>query len=266
MPSEIKVPGIGPVDKKYVYIGAAGIAGYVGYMYWRNRQAATTTDTSSTTDTTSTDTGASDTGASYDPGYNYSAYADTYGSAPYYNSPSGYPIYNQPINQVTNNGEWAADAESKLTDNGVDALQASSAIGRFLAGLCLSEAQADIVRQAEGFSGAPPQGSFSVKICPPSGGSGSSGGSTGGTLPGPGDLHATAVGSTTCDLAWLRVPGAISYHLYDRRHSHAIGTSSGTHKHVHGMARHADYYFHVRAVGADGKEGQSSNVLHVRTK
>ncbi len=40
----VKVPGIGQVEKKYVYIGGALVAGIVGYAYWSRARATASED------------------------------------------------------------------------------------------------------------------------------------------------------------------------------------------------------------------------------
>lgn len=261
MGGQVKIPGVGPIDKKYAYIGAAGMAGFVGYMYWRNRQSAASTDTTAT-DPTTVDP------STYDPSLDYSAYGDSsgyIGGTGVYQSPPSQVIPIPSEGQITTNAAWDAAAVAAASDIGVDAQALSSALGRYLAGLCVSEAQADYVRQAQGMFGMPPQTpSLSVKICPGGTGTGSSPGTD---LAAPGGLHVTSTTTTHVSLAWNAVAGAAGYRVYRSDVSSNVGSSTGPAFSVGGLAHNKTYHFHVRAVGSDGKYStHSSSTVSGKTK
>jgi hypothetical protein len=254
----MNVPGIGNVEKKYVYISAAGVAGFVGYMYWRNRQAnaSASTDTS-TTDTSTTDTGASDLGSTFDP----SAYSYDYsGSAPTYQAPINQTIPVTSNQQITTDAAWDSAAIAQAGDMGADPAALSSALGRFLAGLCVSNAQADLVRQAEGMLGRPPQSpNLQIHICPASGDSGG----TPIVVPG---FHVTGTDKSGISYAWTAVSGADYYHI----HIEGNGVSRGYNIHststrIGSLKSKKKYYAKVHAV-VGGKTGPDGSLISGTTK
>lgn len=268
------VPGIGTVEQKYVIAGGALVAGVVGYAWWKNRSAAadsSATDTSTGTDTSATDVGASDASTAYDPSsYDTGSMYDYSGSVPVYQSPTGYfpPPFSSSTQAPTSDAEWNAAAESVLQDRGVDAAAASAALGRYQANLCLSETQADYVRQAVAAVGDTPQTQHHISICPSgSGGGGGSSSPAGKSLPGPKGLHVTSTTKTTVGLAWSPVSGAAGYRIYRNGVGTNIGTSTGASFRVSGLHSHTTYKFHVRAVGHDGHySDHASSSVTARTK
>lgn len=256
--SQVTIPGVGAVDKKYVYIGSAAVAGIVGYAYWSARQgnagaAATPEAAAEDTDTDGLEpAGPGD----YIPATDYSSpvSGDT-------GSSGSTPDTTTPV--ITDNVTWARAAVSALTDVGVDTLTASTAVGRYLAGLPLSASAADLVRQAQALVGVPPVGDHPIKLEPvttpnPSLPSGS-------TLAGPGGLKVTGKSKTTVSLAWNPVKGAEYYRLYRKGVSTNIGSSEDGKIKVGGLRPATAYTFHVRAVGHDGKYGKPSASVTVKT-
>lgn len=214
MPDMIKVPGVGPVKPVYVYAGVGVIGGIVIYAYWRRGQAGAEV---AATDTTGTDTTGTDTGTetAADPGYDYSLGAGGYD----YGTGTSYPVYQYPStgstivsSTPTTNAEWAQAAKEELENEGVDSGQASGAIGNYLARLCLSSTQADLVRRAAAMVGNPPQGTFNITTCP---GAPPAGGGTGSGPTGPfGHITVSSIGRTTAVITWPAVAHADSYTVY----------------------------------------------------
>ncbi len=252
MAGTVKIPGMGPVDKKYVYAGGALIAGIAIYAYWSSaRAAATEVPTSDYTDP------------------EYTGEYDYEGSDPGYNGASGSqpPVYVDSNPAPTTNAEWATQAVDKLTDIGYDGLTASAAIGKYLARLELTEAQADIVRQANALLGPPPVGDFPIRV-----------GTTPPVVPPPNTddaLPAAPTGLTTwgngpsrltVPLKWNPVPGADYYRVYRAGVAYNIGSSEDTQITLGGLKANTSYTFHVRAVGENGKYGPASAKKTVKTR
>lgn len=266
MADTVKIPGIGPLDKKYAYIGAAGIAGFIGYAYWRNRQSLAT-DTTDTTDTT----GLSDaTDAANDPSLaygDYSGYADdlggyAYGGAPIYQSPTGGNYPSPTGGAPTTDAEWNQSAYEALTDRGVDSQAASHALSRYQADLCVTSTEADLVRQAIGAVGSPPQTHHNINICPtdPSGS-----GST--TVPtAPGGFHVTSTATSKVCLAWTEIPGVLGYHIKIKGpgFDHTVVThNKGTYC-VGNLHHKSTYQFGVAAYNGAGTGAFSSTSAHTK--
>lgn len=96
------------------------------------------------------------------------------------------------------NAAWAQAAEAGLTDIGYTSTDVAAALGRYLAGLSLTPAQATIVQAAIAEFGPPPVGSFQVIMAPGTGptGSGDGGGILGGGSGGGGILGGGGGGTT----------------------------------------------------------------------
>lgn len=268
MAETMTVPGVGPVKKPVVVLVAGGAVAVLIYAYWRRANNPTPAAADSTS---------SDATSTSDSGYVQDSTADGYNTIypPTY-SQNGYDVYGNPLpaptglgsgGTYTTNDEWTSAAESSLETAGVSLSVSGAAISKVLGGLSVSSDQRDIFMQAVGLLGQPPQGyPTPIKVSDSGTGPTKPTYPPGTSLPSPPGLHATSVGSTTAGLAWLFVPGAAKYRIYDRHHSTHIAETSDTHYTVHGLQRHSSDYFHVRPVGHDGQIGQSSPELHVTTK
>ena len=259
MAETVKIPGMGNVDKKWVYAGTAVVAGIVIYAYWSYSRRAEEPTTSDYTGEAIDGTDYLGTDYAYDG--SVGEYTGATGSQP--------PVYKDTNPLPSTNAEWATMAVDKLTDIGYEALTASAAIGKYLARLDLTEAQADVVRQAVALLGPPPTGDFPIKIAPvtptdpnpptPTG-------SKGAELPAPTGLTGTAISKTSVRLKWNPVPGAAYYRVYRKGVAYNIGSSEDTVIEVGGLQPNTSYTFHVRAMGDDGKYGPASATKTVKTK
>lgn len=256
MPDTVKIPGVGPVNKKYAMIGAAAAAGFVGYAYWRNRQAAAATpaDTTDTTDTSALDNAnlaADDSSYAYSDGSGYA-----YGGAPIYQSPiSGYPT-TPTGNAPTSDPEWAQAAVEWLGNVGVDTQAASHAVSTYLANLCLTGQEADYVRQALAGLGDPPQTHHTIQICSTGGDGGSS--TNPPMLPG---LHVISTDKSGVTLGWTAVPSADNYHLHVEGNGISHGyTVNGTSARIGSLAANKKYYFSGYVV-VSGKKGPTTPLI-----
>jgi hypothetical protein len=199
---EVTVPGVGPVEKKYVYWALGITAGIVGYAWWRHRGQSSAP--ALVADSTTGATGA--TGGSPPP-------IDTSGGG----STPGL---------ITNNQQWTQDVLNKMGAVGGDEEgHILSVLGKYLNKVALQPDEIDIVRQAWALSGKPPEGPDNFIIAstgtgtgtpPPSGGGG---GTTTTSVPGAvTGLHVTQnvqVGPSNDHIAvaWNPVSGATGYHV-----------------------------------------------------
>jgi len=158
MAEDVKIPGIGPVKKKTVYIVGAVFIVAVGVYYYRSRNAAAAVDTTATdtTDTTQIDPA---TGYAYGTVEDQAALASqqqynsvgsgagTSDSAPLPATPTGF----------TSNAQWTQAAEEYLSETvGLDSTQVQAALGKYITGGAASTAQATIIEQAIAAEGYPP--------------------------------------------------------------------------------------------------------------
>lgn len=205
--ADVKVPGLGPVNKKALIIGGLVAAGALGYIWIRHRNASASSAASST--------GGASTSTGIDPqtGYPYGSPEDTSALAQLDGTSAGYGVgdqldqidpstgetYGEELQQldsgsavgdttattttagttVTTNAEWDAAAISALEDAGyssADISTASAGLGRYLAKLPLNGRQATLVQIAVGLVGPPPVGG-PYAITPAASSPGSGGGS-----------------------------------------------------------------------------------------
>jgi hypothetical protein len=256
----VNIPGLGSVEKKYVYIGAAGIAGFVGFMYYRSRQTgdATTSDTTTdpTTDPTAFDPGASDFGA-----YGY----DLSGSTPTYQAPVNQIIPVTSDQQITTDAAWDSAAVSRADEIGVEGGALASALGRFLAGLCLTESQADMVRSVEGLLGRPPQSpTKEIHICAPSGG----GGSTAPPAATPTGFKVVSTTKSQITVTWTPVSGAQMYLIHigggPQKFNHTVSDSAPPYT-FGALSKNSTYTFNVKSV-VGGSTSPASATVSGKTK
>ena len=200
MADTVKLPGVGPVKKGWAVGGAAVLAGILAVAYYRHARNASAQAASADGTTAQQDPNAVDpaTGLTYAEeaagissgdlaGYG-SAYGDTSGIVGY--DAQGNPVYADqvgygPSPSFVTNGDWAQAAEQYLVSTtGADAGTVAAALGTYLAGQPLTEAQASVVHSAIGFFGQPPQAGSNgyppaLKMAAPQTGG------TGGTVPPP---------------------------------------------------------------------------------
>lgn len=220
MADTVKIPGVGSVPRSYAVIGGlvvVGIAGVAWVWHLRNRGAE---DEAAVDETTVDYTQGGD--YVYGDNLAYADYAYDGGAYPYpsYTTPSyGVPQTVQNPDPITN-PEWTARAIEHLEMVGVESQAASLAVSRYLLKECLTATQADIVRQAIGRLGPPPQGSFSIIVCPstppppqqPSGGSPTTTApKVAGKVTG---LRAVQVGRTSILVDWQPAAHSEGYGVY----------------------------------------------------
>jgi hypothetical protein len=211
MAETVNVPGIGPARKPLVLGGLAVLAVILGIAWYRHskNKAAAATDQGLQQDPNAIDPA---TGLTYGEEAAGIAsgtlagagtpYGDTSGLIGY--DAQGQPIYADtvgygPAPSFTTNANWAQGAESYLVaTTGADAGVVAAALGTYIAGQPLTDAQAQIVQSAIAFFGQPPQAGSngyppSLKL---SGQPGSTGGSTGSGGPGDSGSGSGGTGGT----------------------------------------------------------------------
>lgn len=201
--TDVKVPGIGHLNKKQLYIGGGLVVVVIGVaMYERSKKAAaaaaaaaaasTTSGTSdidpATGDVTGSpeDIAALEAQSSYanDTAYGYSSGGDV-GSGTG-TVQSGF----------TSNSQWAQAAETYLVqESNADAATVAAALGAYITGSPVTTAQMTVIEQAIAFEGYPPQPGTNgyppaIKTVTTTGGGSPPGGSgpgqAGASLPPPG--------------------------------------------------------------------------------
>lgn len=158
----VDLPVAGPIKKQWLYVGLAGVAGVVGYAYWKRSQESSTV---------------------VEPGMeDYTGGLQTGGSGSTTPGLSWQPIDDgsddNDEHAPTTNAEWTQRAVSYLSQLNFDPQVVAIALGKYLSKLPLTPAEADIVRTATGAIGRPPVGEFQIIMVPnpPAGGGGGGGG------------------------------------------------------------------------------------------
>lgn len=159
----VHVPGVGDVERKYVWygLGAAGII--AAWYWWRQRMASASS--------TATDPNAIDplTGLPYS--------AEQSGDTGFVNPNPVTSIDTRTGNGITDNQAWVADVIDKLGNIGQDPSFVGAVLGKYLASQPLTLEEAAVVRMAWAFSGKPPNGPNSFTLATTSS-------TPGGTTPG----------------------------------------------------------------------------------
>jgi len=242
----MKIPGIGPVEKKWVYIGGAFVVGIVGYAYWnKSRADAAESEVSDYTE---------------GPGYAMDSGVDEFVNP----GGSQAPVEEDYVTAPTTNAEWAQKAVGVLVDTGYDPIEAATAVGRYLARQTLSSTQANMIRAASAQLGPPPVGDYPITIT-----------STTPTTPttpstptvpkmtAPTGLSAHDVGTTTVGLLWNAVTGARYYTVYMNNKSYNTASTQIT---IKNLRRNKRYSVKVRAADMNKKAGPWSTTRYVTTK
>lgn len=153
--ADVHIPGVGDVDKKYVYVAGGVVVLIVGYKWWQARNTPVAIDPAtglpygSTSDQYSYQ-------ASSGSNSGYQPYpVDQYGNA----LPA--PIYSQNPSVQTNQ-EWLSAAESLQI--GVSDTVLVAALSKILGGIPVTQDQIDIWNQVTGIIGTPPQGAPSPRL------------------------------------------------------------------------------------------------------
>lgn len=145
MAATVNLPGVGPVDERWVIAGVALIAGIAGWA-WYQRGRAPIEEAPPEVDEFAD--------AAVD------AYEGAFGTPALTPHPLSEPGYLPPGSDA----EWAQRAQIILTGVNYDPLTAATAIGKYLTRQTLTPTEADIVRVAIAQLGPPPVGSYPVTV------------------------------------------------------------------------------------------------------
>lgn len=238
----VKIPGIGPVEKKWVYIGGAFVVGIVGYAYWnKSRADAAEPEIADYTE---------------GPGYAMDSGVDEYVNP----GGSQAPVEQDYNPAPSNNIEWGQAAIEFLNDQGFEG--GAIAVGLYMTRQTLSSTQVNMIRAVHGAIGPPPQGDYPITGTPST--------STPKPTPGkdlkqPTGLKLTSRSRTAVALSWNRVTGATGYALYRVGVGQSVAHSADNSHSIVGLQPNSSYSVYVRAIGPDGAEGSRSTTLRVKT-
>jgi|SRR5215469_1025445 len=227
MVSTVTLPGVGPVKKPVLIGGLVILAVILGVAYYRHSRAAgqqAAADASRTPDPNAVDPNTGLTYGEEAAGVQAGDGTGTGDNSGIVGYAQGNPIYSDqagygPAPTFLNNADWAQAVEQYLTSaTGANPATVAAAIGAYLSGQPLTQAQAVVVRSATGFFGAPPvsgPGGFppSLRTVPPSpGGTGGPGGQGAAPKSPPGGVTFTARAGHA-DASWVPVDGATKYEV-----------------------------------------------------
>lgn len=266
--SDIKIPLVGEVPKKWAVIGSGTLAVILGIAYWRHRNAANSTASTSAA-TGTTDPIDPSTGIPYSQEVNGGISPYDYGGGSYFGTgditgytPSGQPVYSTgvtgSISGYTTNSDWTTAAVSVLNAAGISVTDAENAIQRVLAGLSVTTLQQEYFMRAVGQLGEPPQGyPKPIKLTDTPGQPGGSGSVTA-PKSAPSNFSVTPHPGAA-NFGWHAVTGANQYNLVvtgtggtGTGAGHSDTTIAGLNAHISLPPGH--YTAHVRA-GNTGKWG-----------
>jgi fibronectin type III domain protein len=231
----VKLPGVGPVKKQYLFVGIGAVGVLAAYLVWRRQQAAAN---------------AVPADAPLDTGLTTGAGSDIYQGANA--GGSGSSTGESDITPMpTTNTEWTQQVIDSFT--WLEPGFVTSTIGKYLARVPLSSDEADFIRQAWAVRGKPPEGPDNFIL--------SSGTNTPGTttVPSvPNGLRASTVTASSVGLDWSDSTDATGYQVF--RGAAQVGTPSGSSYTDTGLASNTSYSYTVRATNAANISAPSAAV------
>lgn len=275
----VKIPGLGPVPKKwFLIVGGASVA-VIGYVLWKRRGAAAP----AAADGTGTGAGlegqpcvdASGLPGVYDAN-GICVVADSAQGGYFAGSGAGGVSGQTPpvpgTGGFTTNGQWTQQAEADMSLTGGDPGTLAAALGAYITGKPLTPAQTSLVDQAIAFEGYPPVAGPDgyppgIRTQPAPGQSPppvtTPPGAKKWTYPAPKGLHAYAISDSGYRLAWNPVtgpqgqkPATYTVATYDSRGTLVDQFTPGSTSTAeygrggHGLTPGATYHTHVWANGA----------------
>lgn len=243
----VKIPGIGPVDKKWVYVAGAATVGIVGYAYWnKSRADAAETEVADFTEGT--------------------GYAIDSGVDEYVNPGGSQAPVEQDFNPApSNNLEWGQAAIEFLSDQGFEG--GAIAVGLYMTRQDLSSVQANMIRAVHGAIGPPPVGSFPITVTPNTPTPNPEPDPDPSDFPkmtAPTGLSAHDISRNTVGFLWNAVSGA-RYYTLSISGKGSFNTAS-THYSAVGLKPNTRYSAKVRAYDMDKQPGPWSASRTFRTK
>lgn len=267
----VKLPGIPPVKRNYLIAGGVLLA--LAGIYWvRHRQAAAASADTSTTPAAATDpatgypTGSPEDIAALQAQAAQSTAASAADGTSGGGGGGGGLSVPPTASGYASNGAWAQAAESYLVSSaGADAQTVAKALGAYIAGSTVTQAQKSVIEQAIAFAGYPPisgQGGYPPSIHaeapsttppPPA-------------VPGaPQNLRVLEKSGSNIELGWNSL-GAAAYQYHVYQSGKEVGKVFGTFIGLNGKKPLTSYGpFTVRAANKAGHLGPPSNAITVKT-
>lgn len=237
MTETVKVPGAGKVNKRVVIGVGVAAGGFVAYRYYRARTAS---------DAPSPD------GSFEDPGVLPGVAGAVKDNNAY---GSGDTTQTSDTTAVTTNAAWSQLALAQLSQTDRWSYgEIAEALGNFLGGQPLSDAQQAIVRAAIAVAGHPPVGS--PAIIP--------GGNTSVTVA-PTGVTVSSTTPTSALINFVPVPGARTYNVYRSGVATPSGSASSSPVTLTDLTPNTSYSVTVAAVSAAGTVGPKSSPVTFKT-
>jgi hypothetical protein len=171
MAEQITIPGVGPVDRKYVIIGGVVVAGAV-FWFWTHRNQTP---------------GGADT-PTIDPLTGLPYTTENQPQTGYVNPNPVQSVIDQTTGDIKTNADWTAAVTDKLGNIGIDPQYLADVLGKYLGGQAVTLTEAATIRIAWAYVGKPPQGPDTIKLT-----TGTSNPGGGGGTPGPTPKTTSAV-------------------------------------------------------------------------
>jgi hypothetical protein len=234
---DVDVPVAGKVDKRVLIGVGVAAGGYVAYRYYRARN---------------TPAAASPDGSFEDPGV-LPGVAGAVKDGNQYGS--GNSTQTSDTSAVTTNAAWSQLALAQLSQTDRWSYgEIAEALGNYLGGQPLSDAQQSIVRAAVAVAGYPPVGS--PAIIP--------GGNTTISVA-PTGVAVSGMTPSTALVNFVPVPGARTYNVYRSGAASASGSSSSSPITLSDLTPNTTYSVTVAAVSASGAVGPKSSPVTFKT-
>ena len=232
----VKLPGIGPVKKPYLYVGVGAVGVLAAYLMYRRQktaQAAAATPADASLGDGLTTPGAG---------------SDVYQGA----TAGGAPTPDPNITPMpTTNVEWTQQVLDYF--NWLEPSFVSSTVGKYLARVPLSAEEGDFIRQAWAARGKPPEGPTTFTLTT----DGNSAGST--TMPSvPAGLKVTSTTANSVTLDWTDSTDASSYQVF--RGTTIVGTPTASTYTDSGLSSGTTYSYTVKAVNGTNVSAASNSV------
>jgi hypothetical protein len=155
MADQVRLPGIGEVDRRWLYAGGALVAGIVGYAWWQRSRGTAPAEAGPAIDPL--------TGLPVDPQTGTGGYVNP--------RPVQSVIDGTNPDEIRTNVQWTQAVTDKLTLLGSwDAGFIATTLGKYLANQPLNPDEQALVRTAWAYAGKPPEGPAQFVPAPTGGG------------------------------------------------------------------------------------------------
>jgi hypothetical protein len=228
----VKLPGIGPVKKVYVYVGVGAVGVLAAYIMWRRNNAEEEVEPSEADLGTGLTTGAG---------------SDVYSGA----TAGGSGSVQEGEDIPTTNTEWTQRVIEYFS--WLEPGYVANTVGKYLAKQGLTAEEGDFIRQAWAVLGKPPEGPSTFTL--------SSGTNTPGTTPDPSvptGLKVASVTQSSISLDWNDASDTTGYQVL--RNGSVVGTPSGSSYTDTGLASGTSYSYTVKSTSGSKTSGASSAV------